>query len=211
MKTKRITTGDGRGKKNEKGHILERQEHFSSSLERKGLSCDILAGEQGPSRHSMKHIPAFKVIHARFIKSSSSPTWQLEDKYTLSLDRQQCVSEPVTSPRPSHNNPENRVQNKGSSNGKQLFPKSLSISHMMKLGKLVKPNEAVSVLEVYSFDLQNISWSLPQKVEFVIKKDVLGSGGFRQAFKARSSSPNFNNAIWVVKKYLPRAARDHGR
>ena len=37
----------------------------------------------------------------------------------------------------------------------------------------------------------------------MIEKDVLGSGGFRQAFKARSSSPNFSNAIWVVKKYLP--------
>ena len=80
---------------------------------------------------------------------------------------------------------------------------------MMKLGKLVKPNEAVSVLEVYSFDLGNINWSLlPQKVEFVTEKDVLGNGGFRQAFKARRSSPNFNNTIWVVKKYLPRAAKE---
>ena len=80
---------------------------------------------------------------------------------------------------------------------------------MMKLGKLVKPNEAVSVLEVYSFDLGNINWSLlPQKVEFVTEKDVLGNGGFRQAFKARRSSPNFNNTISVVKKYLPRAAKE---
>ena len=253
MKVKRRKTGDGGGKKNEKGNILERQElvvqrlssevsgkaqkytrvgprefvrydeeelsiegikaacekHFSSSLERKGLSCDILAGEQGPSCHSMKQIPDFKVIHVRFIKTSSSPTWQLEDEYASSSSRQQCVSEPVTPPRPSRKNPENRAQSTGSSNVKQLFPKSLSISHMMKLGKLVKPNEAVSVLEVYSFDLENICWSLlPQKVEFVIEKDVLGSGGFRQAFKARSSSPNFNNAIWVVKKYLPRAAKE---
>ena len=67
---------------------------------------------------------------------------------------------------------------------------------MMKLGKLVKPNEPVSVLEVHSFDLENIAWSLlPQKVEFVVEKDVLGSGGFRQAFKAKSSSGNFNNAV----------------
>ena len=71
---------------------------------------------------------------------------------------------------------------------------------MMKLGKLAKPNESVSVLNVYSFDLENIAWSLlPQKVEFVIE-DVLGSGGFRQAFKARSSFTTFNTSIWVVKK-----------
>lgn len=75
---------------------------------------------------------------------------------------------------------------------------------MMKLVKRVKPNKALSVLEVYSFNLENINWSLvPQKVEFVSEKDVLGSGGFRQAYKASSSSPNFNNAIWFVKKYLP--------
>ena len=76
------------------------EKHFSSSLERKGLSCDISAGDQGPSCHSMKHIPDFKVIHVRFIKSSSSPTWPLEDEYASSSSRQQCVSEPVTPPRP---------------------------------------------------------------------------------------------------------------
>ena len=45
---------------------------------------------------------------------------------------------------------------------------------MMKLGKLAKPNESVSVLDVYSFDLENIAWSLlPQKLEFVIEEVVL--------------------------------------
>ena len=38
------------------------EKHFSPSLERKGLSCDVLAGEQGPSCHSMKHIPDLKVM-----------------------------------------------------------------------------------------------------------------------------------------------------
>ena len=42
----------------------------------------------------------------------------------------------------------------------------------------------------------------------MIERDVLGSGGFWQAFKARSSSPNFSNAIWVVKKYLPSTANE---
>ena len=83
-----------------KGSKAACEKHFSSSLERKGLSCDILAGDQGPSCHSMKHIPDFKVIHLRFIKSSSSPTWPLDDEYASSSSRQQCVSEPVTPPRP---------------------------------------------------------------------------------------------------------------
>ena len=49
------------------------EKHFLPSLERKGLSCDVLAGDQGPSCHSMKHILDLKVIHVRFIKSSSTP------------------------------------------------------------------------------------------------------------------------------------------
>lgn len=45
---------------------------------------------------------------------------------------------------------------------------------MIKLGKLAKPNESVTVLEVYSFDVKNIAWSvLPQRVEFVINNNVL--------------------------------------
>lgn len=48
------------------------EKHFLSPFECKGLSCDVLAGEQGPSCHSMKHIPDLKVIvpldeaHSRF-------------------------------------------------------------------------------------------------------------------------------------------------
>lgn len=34
------------------------------------LCCDVLAGEQGRSCFSVKQIPDFKVIHARFIERS---------------------------------------------------------------------------------------------------------------------------------------------
>ena len=54
------------------------EKHFSSSLEHKRFFCDVLAGEQGPSCHSMKHIPDLKVIHVRFIKSSSTPAHLLQ-------------------------------------------------------------------------------------------------------------------------------------
>ena len=115
----------------------------------------------------------------------------MQTTYESSSSRQQCFSEPVTPPRRNRQGP-NKAQSTGSPNTKHVIPKSLSISHMMKLGKLAKPNASVSVLDIYSFDLENIAWSLlPQKVEFVIEEDVLGSGGFRQAFKARSSSTTF--------------------
>ena len=73
------------------------EKHFSPSLERKGLSCDVLAGEQGPSCQSMKHIPDLKVIHVRFIKSSSTlDSGPIANDYESSSSRQQCFSEPVT-------------------------------------------------------------------------------------------------------------------
>ena len=114
----------------------------------------------------------------------------------------------MSPPRPNHQNLD-RVQSAGSPNTKHLFPKNLSISHMIKLGKLAKPNESVTLLEVYSFDVENIAWSvLPQKVEFVIDNDVLGNGGFRQALEAKSSSTNSNTSLWVVEEYLPKAIKE---
>ena len=78
---------------------------------------------------------------------------------------------------------------------------------MIKLGKLAKPNESVTVLEVYSFDVENIAWSvLPKRVEYVINNDVLGSRGFRQAFKQKVP-PLTLTPLWVVKKYLRKAAK----
>ena len=150
------------------------EKHFSPSLEHKGLSCDVLAGDQGPSCHSKKHIPDLKVILVRFIKSSSTPDSRpIANDYESSSCRQQYFSEPVTPPQRNRQDP-NKAQSTGSPNVKHVIPKSLSISHMMKLGKLAKPNESVSVQDVYSFDLENIAWSLlPQKVEFVIEEDVL--------------------------------------
>ena len=100
-----------------------------------------------------------------------------------------------------------KTQSTRSANSK--IPKSLSISQMIKLGKDVGPNEETSVFDIYSFDLENITWSLlPQKVEFRIEKDAFGSGGFREAFKARSSSIGFNSSMWVVKRYLDSTAKE---
>lgn len=71
---------------------------FSPSLQRKGFSCDFLAGEQWPSFYSMKRIPDLKVIHVRLIKSSSSSDRPMKDDCVSSSSGQPCVSEPVTPP-----------------------------------------------------------------------------------------------------------------
>ena len=185
------------------------EKHFLSPFECKGLSCDVLAGEQGPSCHSMKHIPDLKVIHIRLIKSSSTSDTPVEEECALSSPRQQYFSAPPTPPRQNCQYKTVKAQSTGSPNAKGTVPKSLSVSQMIKLGKLVNPNASTCVLEIYLCHLENISWSLlPQKMEFVIEKDVLGKGSFREAFKARSSSTGFSSVTWVVKRYLPRVCKE---
>ena len=47
-----------------------------------------------------------------------------------------------------------------------------------------------------------MTWSnIPQPVEFVISEDILGEGGVRKAYKATSTTRDFTDAHWVVKRY----------
>jgi hypothetical protein len=87
-----------------------------------------------------------------------------------------------------------------------VYPKSLSIADMLKLGKVVKESPAM-VIEVSIFCTSSMSWSkVKQSAEFVIDKKSLGQGGFRVAFKASCSThlDAFNGKSWVVKKFLPK-------
>ena len=82
-----------------------------------------------------------------------------------------------------------------------VYPKSLSIADMLKLGKVVKESPA-TVIEVSTFCSSSMSWSkVKQGAEFVIDKKPLGQGGFR-VFKASCSTHlnAFNGKSWVVKK-----------
>ena len=42
-------------------------EHFRERIG-EGMTCDVLASEQGPSCHSLDQIPNKKLIHTRFLK-----------------------------------------------------------------------------------------------------------------------------------------------
>ena len=54
-----------------------------------------------------------------------------------------------------------------------------------------------------------MSWApTPNKVDFVIGKDPIGTAGFRQAFKATSQTKGFDKVPWVVKKNLNKTVDD---
>jgi hypothetical protein len=166
------------------------------------MSCDILASDQGPSCTSMEHIPDLKVIHVRFINETSK----------LKKGEKSCNHPPIhVSSVPSmlvsdRGNHENEIPY---SSTRTSYPKSLSVSQMIKLGKTLKPDAAGKVLDIYSFNLETMTWDcIPQKVEFIIEDDVLGSGGFRTAYKATSSYSGYNHTTWVVKKYLDHVKKE---
>ena len=75
---------------------------------------------------------------------------------------------------------------------------------MLKLGTVVRGMS--TSLDLFEFDVHTMTWTAkPRSVEFVIEKEVLGSGGFREVFKATSSTQGFTDITWVVKNYLPEA------
>ena len=78
-------------------------------------------------------------------------------------------------------------------------PKSISVTQMLKLGKVV---ESTEVVNLYQFDLSRMTWStVPKPVKFNISKDLLGEGAFRRAYKAETDDREFSAFTWVVKEY----------
>ena len=86
----------------------------------------------------------------------------------------------------------------------QTFPKSLSLSTMLKLGRVSKTPSDLTVIDVSTFHVDSLTWTLiPEKAEFNIESTHFGEGGFRRAYKATSPTTKFIGKEWVIKKYLP--------
>ena len=190
--------------------------HFQSSLGGSKFECDILAGEQGPSCKTLSHIPDMKVIHVRFVKASHGCETD-NDKYSLiSLppppkvfrtyrrgSQVQLMPKPAAVPGSSANKGPGKVI---FSNASTQIPKSLTLSEMLKLGRVVEGQDGTA-LNLFKFDLPKLSWSsIPIKVEVIIEDEPFGTGGFRNAFKAKCLTPGFSKQ-WVIKRYLESAKK----
>ncbi len=86
----------------------------------------------------------------------------------------------------------------GSSTSTKEVPKSISISQMMNLGKVLSRD--ITMIEVFDFDFDAQMWSsVPRAVEMSIEDNKFAEGGFREAYKAVGTSPGFKGK-WVIKK-----------
>lgn len=169
------------------------QKHFESRID-ENMVCDILAGDQGPSCTSLEQLPNFNVIHVRFVESRVINSRVSVLSSTVNMHNKR--------PGPTTSLP---TAKKMVTNESKIYPKSLSVVEMLKLGKIIQ-SESSYIMDVYGFDVHTMTWSgKARSVEFVLEKDVLGTGGFREVFKATSKTPGFADIVWVVKKYLPEA------
>ena len=179
----------------------------------KNLDCDVLAGEQGPSCKIVSQIPDLKVVYVRFIPSDSDGgdgdtncniSVMKKRKTQSSTSANFCPPEPKTRSSPSKlMQPKEQLPACTST----CYPRSLSISDMLKLGKI--NNEiATTIVKIFKFDMELLSWSkVSTTVEFYEERGPIGTGGFRKAFKATSKHAEFINKKWVIKHYLPDALK----
>ena len=95
-----------------------------------------------------------------------------------------------------------------SSSPSKFAPLSLSVADMIKLGKIDTTQAATTVVRLYTFDMDLLSWSkLPITVEFDEQKEPFGKGGFCNAYKATTKHAQFKGTTWVIKRYLPDAVK----
>ena len=182
----------------------------------KNLVCDILAGEQGPSCKSLSQIPDLKVVYVRFIPDTADSEGDLDNSTPSTAKKRKIAAESSTytdfRPPPSkcRSSPSKLVHSKQQlpeSTKCTHFPRSLSISDMIKLGK-INTDTATTIVRIFRFDMELLSWSkVPTTVEFYEEKEAIGTGGFRKAFKATSKHAEFASTTWVIKHYLPSALK----
>ena len=155
------------------------QKHFLPRVG-KNLVCDVLAGEEGPSCSTVEQIPDLKLVHVRFI---NVPDEEPEED-TLQLDDDLAVSNFLvpSRKRPAISAPMSPSWSKraapSASSASRTFPKSLSVSDMMRLGKVIKKTANVAI-EMRSFHMDGLGWSAnPVTAEFVIEKQPLEKEAF---------------------------------
>ena len=164
------------------------ERHFEAKIGR-GLVCDILAGEQGPSCKTVEQIPNIKMIHVRFISRKDVDIIESDGDCSTSVmsvgethSKKQLMSSSSALAMPKPIEHKSMVQT-GSSPGK-FYPRSLSVTDMIKLGK-IKKQEGTTVVDIYEFSIDGQTWSqVPTTVEYLVEKFAVGEGGFRKAYKA---------------------------
>ena len=195
---------------------LSCNKHFKNRL--KGMSCDVLASERGPSCTKITQLPNLKLIHIRFVMNndgnsssgisstfSRSSLPERSSPYLIESHSQASTSM-VAQPNIAHSTSAIGLKRTldVAFRSPSPVPKSLEVTSMIKLGKAITATDTLQeVDEVSAFDIKSMIWSPPVSAHFTIEKEMSAQGSFCAAYKATSKSPHFDNDTYIVKRLLP--------
>ena len=172
------------------------------------MECDVLAGERGPSYTGIDQIKNLKLLHVRFYFDSKVPQLTDGDDKTscsFSSDSMFCSNATKVSAADATNSrkslpvrsPKKVVQ-------PSTFPKSVSLSTLLQLGKVIHPkcNNEIIELNLEEFCIERKEWLLPFSAKVSINSSLFASGGFRNFFEAQAISGL--EGKYVLKRYIRR-------
>ena len=140
-------------------------------------SCDILALDRGPSCTKLEQIKGKKVYFIRFLQPKSG----------IVPKAGQSLSEERFAPPKQVRSAQSPVKKSGNLLALQstVFPKSVSVTDLLKAGKLVKPPATnMNALDLESFDVTEMNWVRSGSLTFEIEETRFSHGAFRVAFRA---------------------------
>ena len=86
-----------------------------------------------------------------------------------------------------------------------VFPKSVSLTDLLKAGKLVKP-PATTALDLESFDVTEMKRVHSDSLTLEIEETRFSQGAFRDTFRATTVDKNVAQTKWVEKQYHEKAS-----
>ena len=132
-----------------------------------GMVCDILASDRGPSCTKISHLPNLKVIHVRFIKGGRVDIQKNGSILTSSkFNASSILNKPVFKAMPK-----TIPILPSSSAAASAFPKSLPVSKMLKLGKVI--TDVKRQYEEITFDKSTIFYQCVKSLKLKKKRMAL--------------------------------------
>ena len=162
-------------------------------------SRDILASDRGPSCINLEQIKRKKVYFIRFLQLKSG---------IVPKAGQPLFEESFATPKQVRSAP-SPVKKSGNLLALQstVFPKSVSVTDLLKAGKLVKPPATnMTALDLESFDVTEMKWVRSGSLTLEMEETRFSHGAFRDAFRATTVDKNVAQTKWVVQQYQEKAS-----
>ena len=166
-------------------------EHFKERLIDNDMEADILSSQNGPSCSKLSHLKIYKLIFVRFILASTQNN-------NNSIAPSVSVLTTLKRARSFSSQPQRSSRRSKDEQRSSSYPKSISISKMLKLGTEISMQlKTPTNVDLIAFDVDLMEWGQPQRVALFIDENQFAEGGFRVVHKAKTAE----GKLYVVKRF----------